>query len=408
MSRLGLTGFQTTFGTVSLIEMAKKFGGSETNIEPLFAEIKKILPKVAAVTSPAALPGLFQQGQIDVSYTNTNNVSSLKTRGVDIEFAFPTSGAITFITTLHIAKGAENVDAAYKYIDTALSAEVQTGLHEVAVRHDPDQQGRETRGTELRSTPSTSSRSSCRTTGRRSIRCAPHGSSASTRKSRSRGRAERGGHERIIRDAVGHDWLSASHAHVAQLAVGEPARLWPTLLFFAAPLLLLGWISFHEDYELTRMGFGTWAKFLSDPFYLGVVLGTLKLGVITVLAASVLSYPIALVFYSAGPIVRRVLLFIVLLPLLTSVVVRTFAWIAILSREGCGQSRNAGDRSDDRPGPAAPDRSRADHCADADRNAVDAVAAAGGDAADRSASGRSVARARRLAMADASPRCCCR
>jgi putative spermidine/putrescine transport system substrate-binding protein len=128
VSRLGLTGFQTTFGTVSLIEMAKKFGGSEANMEPLFAAMKKILPKVAAVTSPAALPGLFQQGQIDISYTNTNNVASLKTRGVDIEFAFPESGAITFITTLHIAKGAENVEAAYKYIDTALSAEAQAGL----------------------------------------------------------------------------------------------------------------------------------------------------------------------------------------------------------------------------------------------------------------------------------------
>ncbi len=118
------------------------------------------------------------------------------------------------------------------------------------------------------------------------------------------------------------NWLLASPLVLAYAA------------FFAAPLLLLAWISFHEDSELTRMGFGTWAKFLSDPFYLGAVLGTLKLGIITVLAASVLSYPIALVFYNAGPTARRVLLFIVLLPLLTSVVVRTFAWIAILSREG--------------------------------------------------------------------------
>ncbi len=41
-SKLGLTGFQTTFGTISLIEMAKLFGGSETNVEPLFAELRKI------------------------------------------------------------------------------------------------------------------------------------------------------------------------------------------------------------------------------------------------------------------------------------------------------------------------------------------------------------------------------
>ena len=128
VSRLGLTGFQTTFGTVSLIEMAKAFGGSEANIEPIFAEIQKILSKVAAVMPPAALPGMFQQGQIDVTYTNTNNVSTLKARGVDIEFAMPEEGAITFVTTLHIAKGGENKDNAYKYIDTVISAAVQEAL----------------------------------------------------------------------------------------------------------------------------------------------------------------------------------------------------------------------------------------------------------------------------------------
>jgi putative spermidine/putrescine transport system substrate-binding protein len=127
-SRLGLTGFQTTFGTVSLIEMAKAFGGSEANIEPIFAEIKKILPKIAAVTAPAALPGMFQQGQIDITYTNTNNVTSLKERGVDIEFVAPEEGAITFVTTLHITKGAENKENAYKYIDTAIATAVQEAL----------------------------------------------------------------------------------------------------------------------------------------------------------------------------------------------------------------------------------------------------------------------------------------
>jgi putative spermidine/putrescine transport system permease protein len=106
------------------------------------------------------------------------------------------------------------------------------------------------------------------------------------------------------------------------------------LILFAAPLLLLLWISFFEDNELTRMGLGTWVKFLSDPFYVGVVWRTLVLGVVTVIAATILAYPLALVFYEAGPRMRRLLLFIVVLPLLTSVVVRTFAWIAILSREG--------------------------------------------------------------------------
>ena len=42
--------------------------------------------------------------------------------------------------------------------------------------------------------------------------------------------------------------------------------------------------------------------------------------------------------------VQRVLIFIVMLPLLTSVVVRTFAWIVILAREGVINQTSAGAR----------------------------------------------------------------
>ncbi|HEY5795809.1 MAG TPA: extracellular solute-binding protein [Bosea sp. (in: a-proteobacteria)] len=128
VERLGLTGFQTTFGTVSLIEIAKAFGGSEANMEPVFKVLKEAVPKVAAIATPAALPGLFQQGQVDIMYGNTNTVAILKGRGVDIAYIAPESGSITFQTTLHIVKGAENVDAAYKYIDTAISADIQNAL----------------------------------------------------------------------------------------------------------------------------------------------------------------------------------------------------------------------------------------------------------------------------------------
>ena len=128
VSRLGLTGFQTTFGTVSLIEIAKVFGGSETDVDPALVELKKILPKVAAVGQPAAMPGLFQQGQCDVMYTNTQTVATLKGKGVDVEFVKPDTGAVAFYTTLHIAKGSTEIENAYKYCDTAVSKEVQEAL----------------------------------------------------------------------------------------------------------------------------------------------------------------------------------------------------------------------------------------------------------------------------------------
>jgi len=128
VSRLGLTGFQTTFGTASLIELSKLFGGSLTNVDPALAELKKVLPKVAAVGLPAAMPGLFQQGQCDVMYTNTQTVATLKGKGIDIEFVKPESGAVAFYTTMHIAKGSTEVANAYKYLDLVLGKDVQEAL----------------------------------------------------------------------------------------------------------------------------------------------------------------------------------------------------------------------------------------------------------------------------------------
>lgn len=128
VSRLALTGFQTTFGTSSLIEISKQFGGSLTNIDPALAELKKVLPKIAAVGLPAAMPGLFQQGQCDVMYTNTQTVATLKGKGIDIEFVKPESGAISFYTTMHIAKGTEELANSYKYLDVVVGKEVQEAL----------------------------------------------------------------------------------------------------------------------------------------------------------------------------------------------------------------------------------------------------------------------------------------
>jgi putative spermidine/putrescine transport system permease protein len=120
----------------------------------------------------------------------------------------------------------------------------------------------------------------------------------------------------------GVEWRLASPLALAYVA------------FFAAPLLLLLVISFYDDSDLTRVGGSQWVKFFADPFYLSVIGRTLQLGAVTVLATTVLSFPLALVFCASRPGVQRLLLLIIIMPLLTSVVVRTFAWIVILAREG--------------------------------------------------------------------------
>lgn len=106
------------------------------------------------------------------------------------------------------------------------------------------------------------------------------------------------------------------------------------LLLFAAPLLLLTATSFSQDENLRGFSLRAWGELLGDGFNLRALLNTMKLGALTVLSATVLAVPLGLVHQVAGPKLRRAILIAAVLPLLTSVVVRSFAWIAILGREG--------------------------------------------------------------------------
>lgn len=104
--------------------------------------------------------------------------------------------------------------------------------------------------------------------------------------------------------------------------------------FFVAPLLMLFAVSFYADERMTRWGLDQWQRFLLDSFHWKVVADTLLLGLKSVAATTLLGFPLALLYRGASPRWQRVLLFVAVMPLLTSVVVRTFAWIVILGREG--------------------------------------------------------------------------
>ena len=129
-----------------------------------------------------------------------------------------------------------------------------------------------------------------------------------------------------------------SRAGEAKLRLDEWQLALPLALAFAAlfvaPLLLLVGVSFFNDDKITQAGFGSWIKFFGDPFNYKVIGDTLLLGVKTVCTTVLIGYPLALVYLDLPARLQRVLLFIIVLPLLLSVVVRTFAWIVVLGREG--------------------------------------------------------------------------
>lgn len=112
----------------------------------------------------------------------------------------------------------------------------------------------------------------------------------------------------------------------------------PLALFFAAfvlvPLALLAVVSLHDDPTITRVGVAQYAKFLTDRFNLEVLAQTLVLGLETTLVALAVGYPLAYLHTLAPRGLQRVLIVVIVLPLLTSAVVRTFAWVVILGRQG--------------------------------------------------------------------------
>ncbi len=106
------------------------------------------------------------------------------------------------------------------------------------------------------------------------------------------------------------------------------------LVFFITPLILLIFVSLHADPEMKRFGFDQFRKFLSDPYSLKVLGQTLVIGAETTALCLLLGFPLAWLFVRSPGWLRSVLILIILLPLLTSVVVRSFAWIVILGRLG--------------------------------------------------------------------------
>lgn len=126
---VGLTGMGSSLGTAYMTEIAKRLGGSESDLEPAFAKMQELLPSVSSIApSPGALAALFQTGEVDIAPNYFNNVMLLKEKGVDIDYVIPQGKPVLVRTSMHVVKNSQLPDDAVKYIDMAISAEIQQQL----------------------------------------------------------------------------------------------------------------------------------------------------------------------------------------------------------------------------------------------------------------------------------------
>jgi putative spermidine/putrescine transport system permease protein len=75
-------------------------------------------------------------------------------------------------------------------------------------------------------------------------------------------------------------------------------------------------------------------KLLTDPYYAGVLWETLKVALITTLACLLVGYPVAFFMVRFAGRWNALIVFFVIAPLLTSIIMRTFGWRVLLARRG--------------------------------------------------------------------------
>jgi len=110
-------------------------------------------------------------------------------------------------------------------------------------------------------------------------------------------------------------------------------------LFFVIPMIQLLLISFNKfsatggiNYDIFTLQ--NYKRFLLDTYYLTILVRTLRVSLITTVVCLVLGYPVA--YYVSQSKGRRavIVLLIFVSPLLTSIVVRSYAWTVLLTPNG--------------------------------------------------------------------------
>jgi ABC-type spermidine/putrescine transport system permease subunit I len=108
----------------------------------------------------------------------------------------------------------------------------------------------------------------------------------------------------------------------------------PPLIFFLViyiyPLSrLVTWSLFDPVFTLEH-----YRKLFSDPTYFTALVNTLDISVWVTVISLLVGYPLAYLMVTESHRVRTLLMTFVLIPFWTSILVRTFAWIVILGRNG--------------------------------------------------------------------------
>jgi len=116
-----------------------------------------------------------------------------------------------------------------------------------------------------------------------------------------------------------------------------PGGLW-LFFFFVLPLLIVMLYSFATPGPtgnvIWQFNFDSYITLIGKDLYFNAYYRSLWVGIQTTVICLLVGYPLALYMTLAEPKQRNLLLFLVLIPFWTNFLVRTYAWMIILSNNG--------------------------------------------------------------------------
>jgi mannopine transport system permease protein len=114
-----------------------------------------------------------------------------------------------------------------------------------------------------------------------------------------------------------------------------------SLLLIAPLLLLLAWAFFLPIGRLLltsvtepALSLDNYRRLLEEPLYRQVIFRTLWIALVCTVSALLLGYPIAALMARPGHLGAKIALVCVMIPLWTSALIRSYAWIMLMQRKG--------------------------------------------------------------------------
>ena len=124
-------------------------------------------------------------------------------------------------------------------------------------------------------------------------------------------------------------WLSGRTGNALLWA---PATLY-LLVFFILPLIGNARLSLTVS-SGAGPSLAHYAKLFGDPFYFEIILRTLWVSALTTLICLLIGYPVAHFLVRRAGRLAPLMIFLLVAPLLTSIIMRTFGWRVLLARKG--------------------------------------------------------------------------